>query len=326
MQQFLTALTAQFPPHKLKQKESMASHTSFHTGGFAEYFYEVDSQTEFVTLINLAREFDVPVTLLGGGSFSLVSDNGIEGLVIKNKCRKFELMSFQGKIRNRQLDVDRVFVYAESGALLNQVVRSTLDGGYEGLEYALGVPGTVGGAIAVNAEYIPQNFFIGETLYKARILTKDGIVKDVEKGYFHFEPGYSNLQSTGDILLSVMFVVTPGHKATLWQRGQEAATYRTSIPEQEKSYGLTYRSIHIDKTDALLAHNSFPSLDYLFTHAGLKGIQKGNAMLSSDNPRFLINMGSASTREAVSLLRETQRQVKEKYQTSLCIQMKEIGV
>ena len=255
MQQFFTALTEQFPPHKLKQKESMASHTSFHTGGLAEYFCEVDTQTELVTLIQLAREFDVPITLLGGGSFSLVSDNGIEGLVIKNKCRKFEMMSFQGKIRNRQLDVDRAFVYADSGALLNQVVRSTLDGGYEGLEYALGVPGTVGGAIAVNAEYTPQNFFIGDALYKARILTKEGIVKDVERGYFHFDPGYSNTQSTGDILLSVMFLVTPGHKSTLWQRGQEAATYRTSIPEQEKSYGVTYRSIHIDKTETLLAHN-----------------------------------------------------------------------
>lgn len=323
---FVSQVTQLFPPHRFRQQEPLAPHTSFTSGGLAQYYCEVTSLSELLALVEVAYDNNIPITILGGGSYMLVSDNGIAGLVIKNNCRKFEMMSFQGRIHNRQLGVDRAFVYAESGAPLNQVVRSVINQGYQGLEYALGLPGTVAGAVVTNAEYFPEHFVISSVVHNVRILTQKGEIKEVDQTYFQSESGQTNPERKGDIILSVTFVVTPGHTPTLWTRAQEAAAYRTEIPEKEKLSGITYRSLSLDKTQTLLHHNSLPDIEQLLLHAKIPGMQMKNAFLSLGNPRFLCNSGQATTREALSLLYEVRKIVQEKYDTSLSIQMGEIGV
>lgn len=323
---FVAQVQKQFTPHRFRQQEPLAPHTSFKSGGAAQFYCEVTTLSELMSLVALAYDHNIPVTLLGGGSYALISDNGVEGLVIKNNCRRFEMMSFQGRIHNRQLGVERAFVYAESGALMNQVVRSVIEQGYQGLEYALGLPGTVAGAVVTNAEYLPSHFVISSVVHKVRVLTKTGEIKEVDATYFQSERGHTNTERVGDIILSVTFVVTPGHKSTLWARGQEAASYRTEIPEKERAYGMTYRSLLLDKTQTMLHHNSLPNLKELLLHAGIPGYVKGQVLISQSNPHFLCNLGEASTKDALSLLHELKKTVLEKYNTSLSIQMGEIGL
>ncbi len=325
MHDFQTQLATIIPPHRIKHQESMIPHTTFHSGGFSEYYCEVDKIVDLIALIKMASEKEIPVTILGGGSSIVVSDNGIDGLVIKNNCRRFEMISRQGKVRNGQIDVDRAFVYCESGALTNHVVRSIIEQGYSGIEYALGLPGTIGGAIATNAEYTPQGFFMSDSLYKARILTKTGEIKEVEKSYFHFDQGYSNISSTGDILLSVMLLVVPGHKTTLWEKGQEAAAYRTQEVNQV-GYGTVYTPIMFGKSEAALKSESLPTIDQLFTHAQVLGLKKGQAMIAKHNPRFFQNLGNSTTRDLFGLIAEIEKKINTQYSTSISIQINKIGV
>lgn len=325
MQDFQTKLATIIPPHRIKHQEPMAPHTSFHTGGFAEYYCEVDKISDLMALIKISSEVEVPVTVIGGGSNVIVSDNGIEGLVIKNNCRRFEMISRQGKVRNGQIDVDRAFVYCESGALTNHVVRSVIEQGFAGIEYALGLPGTIGGAIATNAEYVPQGFSMSDSLYKARVLTKTGEIKEVEKSYFHFDQGYSNISSTGDILLSVMLVVVPGHKTTLWEKGQEAAAYRTQ-EGTHATYGTAYFPIMFGKSEAALKSDSLPSIDQLFTHAQVLGLKKGNVVMDLHNPRFFQNTGDGTSRDLSALISEIEKKINTQYSTAISIQINKIGV
>src|SRR5581483_2983348 len=236
---------------RLKQNEAMNTHTTFKVGGPAKYYADVANLDEFVELINIARAHKIPVFILGGGSNIVVSDRGFKGLVIKNNCRKFDVMTMIGKVKNRAsqvlggsaLSVDHALVFAESGVIMNQLVRFTIEQGLEGLEYQLGLPGTVGGGIAMNSNWPKKSAYIGDKVYKARILTGDGHVKEVDRSYFKFAYDYSSLQDNGDILLSVVFQFKPEDKQVLWQRAMEVLEHRSTSQPKEPSAGCTFKNI-----------------------------------------------------------------------------------
>jgi UDP-N-acetylmuramate dehydrogenase len=315
-----------FGEQRVKTHEPMSKHTSLHTGGLAELYVEVEKTEDLFTAVTIAADHDVPITILGSGTSALVSDNGIAGLVIKNNCRKFELLSMVGKVRNQQIAVDKAYVYAEAGALMNSVVRYVIEQGYGGLEYALGLPGTVGGALTTNASYPPANFSIGDRVHKAKVLKPTGEIAEVGQEYFHFQLQKSTLIETGDIVLSVMFALTPSQQSLLWQRGDEALAFRTSFEKEGQHRPSTYRVITISKTETLVHNSPLPDVSFLLSHSGLLESKHGAMMLCKDNPNFIINCGEGKTSDVIGLLSDIKQKIKAKYTIDVDVQMKQIGL
>lgn len=310
---------------RLKINEPMSEHISFKVGGPAELYLDIDKIDDLVEVIRLAKQHTIPYLVFGSGTHMLVSENGIKGLVIKNNCRKFEIMRVSGKIKNQKLDVDRAFVFAEAGVILNQLVRFTIEEGYAGLEYQLGLPGTVGGAVCMNSYFEPQNSFVGDYVYMAKILTKSGEIIDVDSAYFAFDKDKTLLQKNGDVLLSVIFSLLPADKKVLWEHGNNALEHRTSGMPQGQANGMTFRNMFV--TQALKSATQYKnySAAALLEKSGLLGRQVGDAVISEKQPNFIINKGKATTADVVQLLRLTKDQLYEKFGILLHVHDKIMG-
>ncbi len=201
---------------KLRHNEQLSTHTILKENTIAEFYHEVETIDDLVKAIKAARSLGIPFFVFGSGSYVSLPDETILGLVIKNNARKFDKMSMTGKVRDREVGVEEVLIQAESGTLMNQLVRFTIEEGLSGLEYQLGMPGTVGGAIHTNAGY--KKNFVRESVQAIRILTEEG---NVEMHVENLEKYFSDA-----ILLSAIFHLQPEDKKQLWERGMEASEYR----------------------------------------------------------------------------------------------------
>lgn len=311
--------------NRIKTNEPMSRHTTFKIGGPAEYYIDVDNTEDLIKAVNKARELKIPFFVLGGGSNLIVSDKGIKGLVIKNNCRRFEVVSRIGKVKNRKIDVDKALVSAESGVIMNQLVRFSIEEGLSGLEYQLGLPGTVGGAIFMNSNFPRKGKYVGDCVYKAKLLTSDGKVKEVESSYFNFAYDRSILQETGEIVLSVIFKLEPLDKKILWERGTEALNYRTETQPKGISAGCTFRNISIADALRVPTPDNVTSAGYLIDKSGLKGKRIGDAMISDKHANFILNMGEARAEDVISLITLVKEQVKKKFGVDLHLEVKTLG-
>ena len=164
-----------FGATRIRQNEPMSAHTTFKIGGPAEFYIEVSSVDDLIKAVQTAHKLEIPVFIFGGGSNVIVADHGIKGLVIKNNCRRFEVMGMTGKVKNQKIDFDRALVYAESGVIMNQLVRFTIDQGLGGLEYQLGLPGTIGGGVYMNSNFPRKGVYVGDFLYRAKLIDKEEV-------------------------------------------------------------------------------------------------------------------------------------------------------
>jgi len=203
---------------KINHNESLAAHTLLQDNTTAEYYIEIDTIDGLIKCVSAARSLKLPVFVFGSGSFFSLPDETILGLTIKNNCRRFDKISMKGKIRDQAVGVEEVLIQAESGTLVNQLVRFVIEEGLSGLEYYLGLPGTVGGAIYTNAKY--KNNYVRDQLKAIRVLTMEGKVE------MHTDNLDKHIEDS--ILLSAIFRLIPGNKTILWERGKEASEYRTN--------------------------------------------------------------------------------------------------
>lgn len=224
MSEILDTLHEVLGTHKIRQHEPLDQHTLWKKGGRAELYVEIDKVDELIRLIQKAKEIEVPIFLLGSGSLIPTSDHDIKGLVIKNLCRRFDKMSMKGKINGGQREIEKVLVSAEAGVLMNQLVRFTIEEGLEGLEYQLGLPGTVGGAIHTNAEF--KGHFVRDSLVSLRVIDKKGEVQTHMPKFSFLSKRQDKWREANTIILSAIFELVPQHKNILWERGQEAVEYR----------------------------------------------------------------------------------------------------
>ena len=210
---------------RIATDESLVDHTVLKRTAIADLFVSIDTQDMLVKTINAARSLGIPVYILGSGA-RIDADGRIKGLVIKNNCRRFDTAILKGTVKKEQIGVDGVQVYAQAGTLMNQLVRYTLDEGLAGLEYQLGLPGTVGGAIATNAKYEPMYLQVTKALQSVTILGEDGKVETYSNELPYFVYTDEPWQETKDIILSAVFKLTPSDKSLLWKRGEEAVRWR----------------------------------------------------------------------------------------------------
>lgn len=310
---------------KVKKNEPLSQHNSLKIGGLAHFYLEIDNLEKLIEVIRFSQQRDLPYVVIGGGTHVVFPENGFDGLVIQNKCRRFELVSVVGKIKSQKMNVDKAFLYAESGAFTNQVVRYSIEQGFAGLEYALGLPGTIGGAIATNADFPPQEFTICSNIHRVKILTNKCQIKEVGEDYFHSKTNTRLLKENNEIILSVIFSLTPAPKQSLWERGQEAVLYR-NIKDNQQIKGITYRKLSLSEIDDLVYKNILPPLETILQHSQIGKYAYGGIRLFSNNPRFILNSGSGKTNDFLQILYAVKKRLKEQYKILIDIQIDQIGV
>ncbi|MBI2430683.1 MAG: UDP-N-acetylmuramate dehydrogenase [Candidatus Levybacteria bacterium] len=310
---------------RLRQNEPMSAHTTFKIGGPAQYYLDVDKTEDIVKAVKAAKRLGIPLFIFGGGSNIIISDNGMKGLVIKNNCRKFDVFQMSGRIKNQKIDLAKALVFAEGGVIMNQLVRFTIEQSLGGLEYQLGLPGTVGGGVCMNSNFPRIGVYVGDCLYSAKLVTKDGEVKEVDNSYFHFAYDKSILQESKEIVLSVVFRLSPEDKKILWERGMEALDYRNSTQPKGASAGCTFRNISIVDAMRVPTPDRITSAGYLIDKTGLKGKRIGDAMISDMHANFILNMGHAKAEDVLALVNLIKDEVKRKFDVPLHLEVKTIG-
>ncbi len=310
---------------RLRQNEVLAPYTTLKIGGPAAFFYEAKTRDELVSAVMQARKFNLPVFILGGGSNILVDDDGIAGLVIKNNTRDIHIAGMKGKLKSG-MPQGHVYIEADSGVLFNSFVRFTIEEGLSGLEMHLGLPGTVGGAIYMNSKWTHPESFIGDVVYQATILTPDNTVKIVPKSYFHFGYDQSSIQKTHDIVLSVVFALTPEKKERLWEIANESMLHRRNTqPQGVASPGCTFQNITKAQAISIPTPNHTTSAGFLIDHSGAKGTVIGDAQISVQHANFIINRGKASAADVIQLIERAREQVKKQFGVRLKEEIIRVG-
>jgi len=170
----------------------------------------------------------------------------------------------------------------------------------------------------MNSKWTKPPTYAGDVLSSAKVLDRNGNIKNVDKKYFDFAYDQSILQKTHETVLSAAFLLTVTDKKTLWETAQTSMDYRRSTqPMGEASAGCTFRNIPLSHALRLNTPNNTTSAGYLVDQVGLKNFQINKAKFSDKHANFILNMGGATAGDIKDLIDEAKRRVKEKFQVEI---------
>jgi len=205
----------------VRSHEPLAPYTTFHIGGPADLMYDATSADDLANAVRLARRLGVPHFVLGLGANILVADRGYRGVAIRNCARAFRLD-------------DDGSLWAESGAVVHDLIVAAIRDGFSGLEHYVGIPSTVGGAVWQNLHFLSpapdreRTMFIAEVVESCDLLTEEGTRRIVGPAYMEFGYDTSVLHHRTDVALAVTFRLTRGDSATMHRILQENLAWRGS--------------------------------------------------------------------------------------------------
>jgi len=278
--------------------ELLSQHTTFKIGGPAEFFYTAKTTDDFIKALKAARELNLPILILGKGSNVLVSDSGIKGLVI---CIATEGIKREG---NK--------ITVEAGLLLNQLVDWTIDNGLAGLEFAAGIPGSVGGGIRGNAGAFGSE--LKDYIESVEIFTIKNQRVSFPKDNCKFGYRDSIFKHTDDIVLTATFKLQLGNKEKSQALVKKYALHRASRQDYSiPSAGCTFKNIPDQPVGKLVED------------LGLKGKRIGGAMISESHGNFIVNTGQAKAQDVLDLINLVKDKVKVKYQIDLETEIQLVG-
>ncbi len=284
---------------RVLQNEPMRLHTTFRIGGPADVFVRIRSAGELCDALRVCREEAVPVYVIGNGSNLLVADKGISGVVLSLSAGEQE--SFEEAVFK---DDGSVAVTVWAGEMLATFAKQATKKGFLGMEWASGIPGTVGGALRMNAG--AYDGCIRDCLLAAEVLTKQGerllkTAEDLSLSYRH-----SNLEEKGQTALSATFLLRRGNAEEGLARIAELTKLRCEKqPLSYPSAGSTFR-----RPEGYFAGK-------LIQDAGLRGYRVGDAQVSEKHCGFVINLGSATAVDILTLIAD----VKEKVQADFGVEL-----
>lgn len=254
----------------------MSLHTTFRVGGAADFFYEPQDTESLKAVLEMARNENIPVTVIGNGSNLLVLDGGIRGLVVK-LGKKFS-----------RIDVDGVNITAESGALMSQVAMRAYDAGLGGLEFAQGIPGTIGGGLYMNAGAYGGE--LKDVVVEAEYIDGDEI-KTISKEDMMLGYRKSIFSRNNFVITSVRMKLYEDNKETIFAKITDLKNRRVEKqPLEFASAGSTFKRPEGHFAGALIEQ------------AGLKGKRIGAAEVSEKHAGFVINRGGATAAEIMELI------------------------
>jgi UDP-N-acetylmuramate dehydrogenase len=284
----------------VRRQVRLAPYTSFAIGGVADYFLHARSRKQLIGAVRAAAQLDLPVVVMGAGNNILVSDHGYRGLVIRNR-QSSRIAMQPGHI-----------VRVGSGIMLERLVQAVRNQALSGLEFATGIPGTVGGAVFMNAGAFGQE--IGDCVIEGDILTTDGEVRTVPRKEFDFNYRSSRLKQTGEILLSVTLQLQFGKKRTIDSRMQDIFTLRgqkhpgPDVP----CAGSYFKNLPPEKPD-----DRRTAAGLVLDKAGARGMQVGGAAVWDGHANFVINAGDATAHDVQVLARKMKQLVRRTFDIRL---------
>lgn len=275
---FLTGLEA-----FVREQEPMDVHTWLHIGGPAQYFAQPRNREELQVLLARCAEHQLPVRILGGGSSILVRDEGVSGAVIRLDAPAFAEISVQGET-----------VRAGAGARLGHVISTAVGHGLAGLEPLVGIPGTIGGALHLNAG--TRSGDIGQWTARAAVMTRAGEIVEHSRQNMTFAYRQSSLDELA--ILEAEFKLEPENADELTKRMQKQWIVRKATqPLGHQCAGQVFRNPR------------GMSAGQLIDQAGLKGVRVGGAEVSDRHANFIVAEPNCSSRDVIALIEQIQERV-----------------
>ena len=298
---FEALIGACVPPDRVQRRAPLAPLTTFKVGGPADWLIDVATVEELSAVIAAARQVQVPLTALGGGSNVLVGDRGIRGAVVRVRLHGICAPA-----------ADRV--RAEAGVTINGLVRWTAGRGLAGLEAWAGTPGTVGGAVYGNAHFNGRN--ISDLVQQVHLLTPDGRFQTVPATALEFAYDTSRLKRTREILVWAEFAASPGTPEALREVARASLAHRKRTQPLEKpSAGCIFQNP--DPGRDRVPAGVPASAGALIDRAGLKGARVGGASVSSTHANFFINDGRATAADIRRLVEQARQAVRDRFGVEL---------
>lgn len=294
----------------IKSQASLSAFTSYRVGGAAEWYVAPRNLEALQASIEYAKEHQLAVTILGAGSNLLVSDRGLPGLVISTR-----------HLRHSYFDPHTGQLTVAAGESIPTLAWEAAKLGWQGLEWAVGIPGTVGGAVVMNAG--AHNSCIADMLVSAEVLSPDGTLETLTPAQIGYSYRASSLQSSESpterrcqrIVTQATFQLQPGTDPGLV----------LAVTKQHKQHRLTTQPYNFPSCGSVFRNPTPYTAGWLIEQTGLKGYQIGGAQVALLHANFIVNRGGAKASDIFSLIRHIQQQVKEHWSICLQPEVKMIG-
>ncbi len=301
----------------LRRAEPLRLHTTFRIGGPADFFYVARDPERLVAALRAGHELGLPVFLLGGGSNLLVSDAGLRGLVIRNACEEVE---FEGAV-----------AHVGCGADLLGFIERCRDRSLAGLEFAAGIPGTIGGALHGNAGCYGRD--IGSHVIDCIHATPDGATIETQPAAW-YEFGYrdSRLKRDPRVLLSCRLQLAPGERAAIQREFDERLEIRrVKHPEwrSEPTAGSYFKNLPPDWQVPGAKHSPGTrrvAAGQLLEECGCRGLRVGDAVVFARHANIIVNAGQATAADVLALAEEMKSRVRERFGVTLEEEVVFLGV
>ena len=296
-----SALLATLGSERVGRDVVLAPFTTFKIGGPADLFYEARTADELASAVSAARHAGIPYFVLGLGANILIGDKGFRGIVIRNSANAYRFDS-SGRL------------WAESGAIMKDLVQACAREGWSGLEHYVGIPSSVGGAIWQNLHFLSpapereRTMFIAEVFESCEILSEEGERKTVGADYVKFGYDDSVFHHRRDIVLSAIFQLQRGDTAAIHRVLQENLSWRGSRHpwlEWHPSAGSVFKKIEGVGAGRLV------------DQCGLKGHRVGDAQISHIHANIMVNLGGATAKDVRQLIELAQKSVRERFNQNL---------
>lgn len=280
--------------------EPMKKHTTFRIGGPADYYLCPHSTEELQKILQICRENKIEFFILGNGSNLLVSDKGYRGAVIQLWKNFSDIMTEDNTIM------------VKAGALLSKVAAEALEESLTGMEFASGIPGTIGGAVVMNAGAYGGE--MKDIIKEVTVLTKEGEILTLSKEEMNFGYRTSVVKEKGYVVISVVLQLKKGDREEIRKVMDDLKERRvTKQPLDMPSAGSTFK-----RPEGYFAGK-------LIMDAGLRGFSVGGAQISEKHCGFVVNKGDATAADVLGLIGEVQKRVQEKFGVALEPEVKFLG-
>ncbi len=286
----------------LRTQTSLSAFTSYRVGGEAQWYVSPRDLESLQASIEYARENDLTITVLGAGSNLLVSDRGIPGLVIATR-----------HLRSKHFNPATGQLTVSAGEAIPALAWDAAALGWEGLEWAVGIPGTVGGAVVMNAG--AHNGCVANMLVSAQVLSPDGTLASFTPEELGYTYRSSLLQGGKQIVTQATFQLQPGADPL-------AVTART---KEHKEHRLSTQPYSYPSCGSVFRNPKPYTAGWLIEQTGLKGYQLGGAQVAQLHANFIVNRGGAKANDIFSLIRHIQHQVQERWSIWLEPEVKMLG-
>jgi len=282
--------------------EPMKKHTSFKVGGPAECLINIKNLEDLQEIITFTNEKNIPLHLIGNGSNILVLDEGIEGITAIMKMEQLEIVEKKNKVE----------ITVGAGYKLAKLAQKLLLKEITGFEELSGIPGTIGGAIRMNAGAHGRE--MKDILESVTCIDKNGNIVKFINSQLEFDYRTSIFATNNDVIVEAKLVLEKGNKEEIENKMKEYAKYRKEKqPIEYPSAGSTFKRGKDYITAALIQE------------AGLKGYALGGAEVSIKHSGFIINKGNATANDILQLIKYVKKQIKEKFDKDIELEIEIIG-